>query len=177
MCKGVKHTYYQLRQTHRALILNFSAQVIYCTLCVIMDLSTCSKFALNVRQLFSQLRPVQQLRVYNNIHRQKVVHCNAHACEEKPAEIPKVALAYAGCSDDGQVICWTTSASLLPYLKSVSPGVSSNRLMAEQKILGVAAGDLHYPCMSLKVKLVINNELLTVYCCRKWSYQRQYCMD
>ena len=92
-------------------------------------------------------------------------------------EIPKVALAYAGCSDDGQVICWTTSASLLPYLKSVSPGVSSNRLMAEQKILGVAAGDLHYPCMSLKVKLVINNELLTVYCCRKWSYQRQYCMD
>ena len=92
-------------------------------------------------------------------------------------EIPKVALVYAGCSDDGQVICWTTSASLLPYLKSVSRGRSSYRLMAEQKILGVAAGDLHYPCMSLKVKSVTNNELLTVYCCRKWSYQKQCSMD
>ena len=91
--------------------------------------------------------------------------------------LPKPALAYAGCSDDGQVICWTTSVSLLPYLESVSPGISSDRLMAEQKILGVAAGDLHYHCMSLKVKLVINNELLTVYCCRKWSFLRQYCMD
>ena len=69
--------------------------------------------------------------------------------------LPNPALAYAGCSDDGQVICWTTSVSLLPYLKSVSPGISSDRLMAEQKILGVAAGDLHYHCMSLKVKLVI----------------------
>ena len=90
--------------------------------------------------------------------------------------LPKPALAYAGCSDDGQVICWTTSASLLPYLESVSPGVSSDRLMAEQKILGVAAGDLHYHCTSLKVKLVYN-ELLTVYCCRKWSFRRQYSMD
>ena len=92
-------------------------------------------------------------------------------------EIPKAALVYAGCSDDGQVICWTAYASLLPYLKSVSPGRSSYRLMAEQKILGVAAGDLHYHCMSLKVKSVIITTELTLYCCRKWSYQRQYSMD
>ena len=92
--------------------------------------------------------------------------------------LPKPALAYAGCSDDGQVICWTTSASLLPYLKSVSPGRSSYRLMAEQKILGVAAGDLHYHCMSLKVSVENNIAiLLTVYCCRKWRYQRQYSLD
>ena len=78
-------------------------------------------------------------------------------------KLPKPALAYAGCSDDGQVICWTTSASLLPYLKSVAPARSSDRLMAEQKILGVAAGDLHYHCTSLKVTSVINNELLTMH--------------
>ena len=75
--------------------------------------------------------------------------------------LPKPALAYAGCSDDGQVICWTTSVSLLPYLKSVVPGISSNLLMAEQKILGVAAGDLHYHCMSLKVSVENNNSNTT----------------
>ena len=92
--------------------------------------------------------------------------------------LPKPALAYAGCSDECQVICWTTSASLLPHLKSVSPGRSSYRLMAEQKILGVAAGDLHYHCMSLKVSVENNIAiLLTVYCCRKWRYQRQYSLD
>ena len=66
-------------------------------------------------------------------------------------EIPQVALVYTGCSDDGDVICWTTSAGLLPYLKSVTPGVSSDVLMAEQNILGVAAGDQHYHCLNLKV--------------------------
>ena len=65
--------------------------------------------------------------------------------------IPRVALVYAGCSEDGQVICWTTSASLLPYLRGVSPSRCSDRLMAEQSILRVAAGDLYYQCLSLKV--------------------------
>ena len=68
-------------------------------------------------------------------------------------EIPRAALVYAGCSEDGAVVCWTTSAGLLPYLKSVPPGISSDRLMAEQKILGIAAGDLHYYCMTLKVSI------------------------
>ncbi|CAI8034330.1 Ankyrin repeat domain-containing protein 50, partial [Geodia barretti] len=65
-------------------------------------------------------------------------------------DIPRVALVYAGCSEDGQVVCWTMSTALLPYLKSVPPGRSSDRLMAEQRILGVAAGDLQHHCLSLK---------------------------
>ncbi|CAI8053192.1 Ankyrin repeat, PH and SEC7 domain containing protein secG [Geodia barretti] len=64
--------------------------------------------------------------------------------------IPRVALVYAGCSEDGQVVCWTMSPALLPYLKSVTPGRSSDRLMAEQRIFGLAAGDLQYHCLSLK---------------------------
>ena len=79
-------------------------------------------------------------------------------------EIPRAALVYAGCSEDGAVVCWTTSADLLPYLKSVPAGRSSARLMAEQKILGIAAGDLHYHCMTLKVSIdecsIINATLL-----------------
>ena len=81
-------------------------------------------------------------------------------------KIPRAALVYAGCSEDGAVVCWTTSADLLSYLKSVPPGTSSYRLMAEQKILGIAAGDLHYHCMTLKVSIVsltaINKILILV---------------
>ena len=65
--------------------------------------------------------------------------------------IPRVALVYAGCSEDGHVVSWTLSSALLPHFKSVSPGVSSDRLMAEQRIVGVAAGDLQYHCLKLKV--------------------------
>ena len=68
-------------------------------------------------------------------------------------KIPRAALVYAGCSEDGAVVCWTISAGLLPYLKSVVPGICSYRLMAEQKILGIAAGNLHYHCMTLKVSI------------------------
>ena len=68
--------------------------------------------------------------------------------------IPRVALVYAGCSEDGQVICWTTSPDLLPYLKSVSSGMSADRLVAEQKIIGIAAGSLHCHCITLMVKIL-----------------------
>ena len=68
--------------------------------------------------------------------------------------IPRVALVYAGCSEDGHV-CWTLSPALLPYLKSVEPGLSSEQVMAEQKIVGVAAGDLHYRCISSKVNSLL----------------------
>ena len=51
--------------------------------------------------------------------------------------LPRVALVYGGCSRDGQVLCWMTSARLLQYLKNVSGGRSAYRLMAEQGILGV----------------------------------------
>ena len=70
-------------------------------------------------------------------------------------EIPRVALAYAGCSEDGQVVCWTMSPALLPFMKIASPGRSSYRLMAEQRILGLAAGDLQHHCLSLKVSKVM----------------------
>ena len=69
-------------------------------------------------------------------------------------QIPRVSLVYAGCSRDGQVLCWTMSAGLLQYLKNVNVGISANRLMAEQSILGVAAGDLKYRCLRMKVILV-----------------------
>ena len=71
--------------------------------------------------------------------------------------IPQAALVYAGCSENGAVVCWTTSAGLLPYLKSVVHGTSSNQMMAEQKILGIAAGDLHYHCMTLQVKNILKH--------------------
>lgn len=65
--------------------------------------------------------------------------------------IPKAAVVYGGCSDDGQVVCWTMSACLLPYLKNTLRGRSAERLMAEERILGVAAGDMQYRCMGMKV--------------------------
>ena len=66
-------------------------------------------------------------------------------------EIPRAALRYGGCSRDGHVVCWMTSATLLPYVKNVSPRRSSHRLMAEQRMLGVAAGDLQHRCLRMKV--------------------------
>lgn len=77
--------------------------------------------------------------------------------------IPKVAVVYGGCSDDGQVICWTMSASLLPYLKNADSGRSGERLMAEERILGVAAGDLQYRCMGMKVCDQKLSEGITLY--------------
>ena len=70
-------------------------------------------------------------------------------------QIPRVALVYGGCSHDGQVLCWMTSAGLLQYLKNVSIGTSSDQLMTEQSILGVAAGDLRHRCLRMKVILKI----------------------
>ena len=66
-------------------------------------------------------------------------------------QIPRVALVYGGCSRDGQVLCWVTSARLLQYLKNVGGGRSADRLMAEQSILGVATGDLRHRCLRMKV--------------------------
>ena len=68
-------------------------------------------------------------------------------------EIPRVALVYGGCSCDGQVLCWMTSARLLQYMKNVNIGISSYRLMSERSVLGVAAGDLRHHCLRMKVIL------------------------
>ena len=70
-------------------------------------------------------------------------------------KIPRVALVHGGCSRDGQVLCWMTSARLLQYLKNVGIGRSAYRLMAERSILGVAAGDLRLRCLRMKVILII----------------------
>ena len=66
--------------------------------------------------------------------------------------IPRVALVYGGCSQDGRVVCWSMSASIQPYIQISKSGRSSTRLMAEQKIVGVAAGNLQYRCLGMKVK-------------------------
>ena len=76
-------------------------------------------------------------------------------------EIPRVALVYAGCSEDGQVVCWTMSSGLLPYLKNVDVGRSPERLVAEQKLLSVAAGSLHYHCM---ISMVMKNVRIECFC-------------
>ena len=65
--------------------------------------------------------------------------------------IPRVALVYAGCYEDGHVICWTTFAGVLPYLRGVPPSKGSDRLMAEQRIVQIAAGDLYYRCTNIQV--------------------------
>ena len=67
-------------------------------------------------------------------------------------EIPRAALVYGGCSQDGRVVCWSVSASIQPYIQICKSGRSSTRLMAEQKIVGVAAGNLQYRCLGMKVK-------------------------
>ena len=65
--------------------------------------------------------------------------------------IPHIALVYEGYSKDSQMVYWTISASVFPYLSNVKRGLSCNRLMAEQGILEVTAGHLHDKCLNLKV--------------------------
>ena len=85
-------------------------------------------------------------------------------------EIPRAALVYGGCSQDGQVVCWMASSSLLPYLKSVIPGISSYRLMAEEGILSVAVGDLHIHCIRRKVSIVMCNDANVITACTMYIH-------
>ena len=85
-------------------------------------------------------------------------------------DIPRAALVYGGCSQDGQVVCWMTSASLLPYIKNVDLGMSSNRLMAEEGILSVAVGDLHIRCMRRKVSIVMCNDTNVITACTMYIH-------
>ena len=77
-------------------------------------------------------------------------------------QIPRVALVYGGCSRDGQVLCWMTSARLLQYLKNIGGGRSADRLMAEQSILEVAAGDLRR-CY-LRMKVILHSLRCVIFC-------------
>ena len=66
--------------------------------------------------------------------------------------LPCAALVYCGCSQNPIVVCWEISRDLLAYIRSVNPGRSSYRLLAEQGITGLAVADeIKYRCPSIKV--------------------------
>ena len=56
---------------------------------------------------------------------------------------------------------------------------SKYRLMAEQRMLGLAAGDLQHHSLSLKVSRVMSCLWLfyNLFCFRRWNYLKQYSMD
>lgn len=64
--------------------------------------------------------------------------------------IPRVGLTYEGCSSD-HVVSWTASSGLMQYIRRAEPSICHFRLLAELDILGLAAEDVHYRCLSLKV--------------------------
>ena len=66
--------------------------------------------------------------------------------------VPKAALVYAGCSKAPLVLCWLASHELVAYIKSIEIGVSGHRLLAENKVTGVAVGDQIYKCPTIKVR-------------------------
>ena len=66
--------------------------------------------------------------------------------------LPQQALVYAGCSVSPIVLCWLVSADVLPYIKSVTFGLSAYRFLAEQSISGIAVGDVvSNKCPGIKV--------------------------
>ena len=68
--------------------------------------------------------------------------------------LPQQALVYAGCSVSPIVLCWLVSADVLAYIKAVEVGLSSHRLLAEQRISGIAVSDvISYKCPSIKVNI------------------------
>ena len=72
-------------------------------------------------------------------------------------KLPCAALVYCGCSQSPLVVCWEISTELIKYITSVLYGNSGYRLLAEQKITGLAVADkIKYRCPSIKVcKLVV----------------------
>ena len=67
--------------------------------------------------------------------------------------LPCAALVYCGCSQNQLIVCWEISSELLAYIRSVDPGQSSYRLLAEQGITGLAVADeIKFRCPSIKVK-------------------------
>ena len=68
--------------------------------------------------------------------------------------LPQQVLVYAGCSVSPIVLCWLVSADVLPYIKVANVGLSGHRLLAEQRISGIAVGDvISYKCPSIKVNI------------------------
>ena len=70
-------------------------------------------------------------------------------------QVPKAALVYAGCSKSPLVLCWLASHELVAYIKSTRGGLllmSAHRLLAENKVTGIAVGDQTYKCPTIKVR-------------------------
>ena len=75
-------------------------------------------------------------------------------------KLPQQALVYAGCSMSHIVLCWLVSADIIPYIKSVTFGLSSDRLLAQHNISGISVGDvISYKCPSIKV--IVRQHVLT----------------
>ena len=70
-------------------------------------------------------------------------------------QVPKAALVYAGCSKSPLVLCWLASHDLVAYIRSSRGGLllmSGHRLLAENKVTGIAVGDQIYKCPTMKVR-------------------------
>ena len=78
--------------------------------------------------------------------------------------VPKAALVYTGCSKAPLVLCWLVPHELVAYIKSTGRGVSGDRLLAENKVTGVAVGDQIYKCPIIKVREPWSN----VQCTQCW---------
>ena len=67
-------------------------------------------------------------------------------------KLPRQAVVYSGCSVSPIVLCWLVSADVLPYIKLVDVGLGGHRLLAEQRVSDIVAGDvISYKCPSIKV--------------------------
>ena len=89
--------------------------------------------------------------------------------------IPRAALVYGGCSQDGRVVCWSVSASIQPYIQNCVSVRSLTRLMAEQKDSWCGCWK---PAVSLsrdegKEQIGYNEMIMTcLLWYRKWNYLR-----
>ena len=73
-------------------------------------------------------------------------------------QVPKAALVYAGCSKSPLVLCWLASHDLVAYIESIRGGLllmSAHRLLAENKVTGIAVGDQMYKCPTMKVRTLM----------------------
>ena len=73
-------------------------------------------------------------------------------------QAPKAALVYAGCSKSPLALCWLASHNLVAYIKSIRGGLllmSAHRLLAENKVTGIAVGDQMYKCPTIKVRTLM----------------------
>ena len=71
-------------------------------------------------------------------------------------QVPKAALVYAGCSQAPLVLCWLAPYELVVYILATGCGLllmSAHRLLAENKVTGIALGFRTYRCPTIKVRV------------------------